>query len=330
MATIRQLRTKRWQAVIRRKGLPNQYKTFTIKSEASQWVRNIESQVDKGIFNDYALLEKTQMSGLFARYAIEISPLKKSYAKEVSRLKRITQALGQLNLTQITPTKIALFRDIRLSEGLSGATVVKDLNTLSHVIEIARKEWGYYLPNNPVKLIRKPQVSSHRIRRLSVAEELKLLLAAKSSRSIMMPNIIIFAIEAGMRLGEILGLEWQAIHQSIATLSDTKNGESREVPLSKKAMQAIKHIPKNINNPKIFWRWTTVSGFQSSWQRVVKKSDISNLRFHDLRHEAISRFFEKGLNPMEVSAISGHKSMQVLKRYTHMKPSYLLQKINGI
>jgi len=154
MATIRQLRTKRWQAVIRRKGLPNQYKTFTIKSEAAQWVRNIESQVDKGIFNDYGLLEKTRMSDLIVRYAVEISPLKKSYAKEVSRLKLITQALGQLSLAQITPTKIALFRDIRLSEGLSGATVVKDLNTLSHVIEIAKKEWGYYLPNNPVKLKR--------------------------------------------------------------------------------------------------------------------------------------------------------------------------------
>ena len=91
-----------------------------------------------------------------------------------------------------------------------------------------------------------------------------------------------------------------------------------------------KELPKHFASKKIFWKWKTTSGFQSSWQRLIKRSGINNLHFHDLRHEAISRLFEKGLNPMEVSAISGHKSMQVLKRYTHIKTKYLLKKINKV
>ena len=116
--------------------------------------------------------------------------------------------------------------------------------------------------------------------------------------------------------------------KSIAYIYESKNGESREVPLSKKALLTINKLPKHFATKKIFWKWKTTSGFQSSWQRLIKSSGIVNLHFHDLRHEAISRLFEKGLNPMEVSAISGHKSMQVLKRYTHIKTKYLLKKID--
>ena len=145
----------------------------------------------------------------------------------------------------------------------------------------------------------------------------------------MMNHIIIFAIETGMRLGEIVRLEWSDVSKSIAYIYESKNGESREVPLSKKALLTINKLPKHFASKKIFWKWKTTSGFQSSWQRLIKRSEINNLHFHDLRHEAISRLFEKGLNPMEVSAISGHKSMQVLKRYTHIKTKYLLKKIDA-
>ena len=329
MATIRQLKTKRWQGVIRRQGFPKLYKTFNFKEDAIKWARNIESEIDKGVINNYAITDKTSFAKIIDRYQQEITPQKKSFAREVSCLKNLKRYFGALSLPHITPEKIALFRDMRLSKGILVSTVIKDINTLSHIIDIARKEWGYYLPSNPTHLIRKPKYSSERVRRLSREEEQKLITFANNSRSMMMSSIIVFAIESGMRLGEILKLEWEDIHKSIATLSVTKNGESREVPLSKAALMSINNLPKHYASKKIFWRWNTVSGFQSSWQRLKKRSGISDLHFHDLRHEAISRLFEKGLNPMEVSAISGHKSMQVLKRYTHIRTSHLLKKINA-
>lgn len=329
MATIRQLKTKRWQAIIRRQGSPNQYKTFISQDDAIKWARGIETEIDKGVINNYSITDKVVFSEIIARYELEITPEKKSAAREVSRLKCLNMHFGELILSNITPTRIALFRDLRLSMGLSGSTIIKDINTLSHIIDIARKEWGYYLPSNPTKLVRKPKSAASRIRRLSSEEEKHLLKVAKKSKSLMMYHIVIFAIETGMRLGEIINLEWGDISKSVAHIYESKNGESREVPLSKKALLTINKLPKHFASKKIFWKWKTTSGFQSSWQRLIKSSGISNLHFHDLRHEAISRLFEKGLNPIEVSAISGHKSMQVLKRYTHIKSSYLLERINA-
>lgn len=328
MATIRQRQNKSWQVIIRRKGFPQQSKVFIKKEDAVRWARVIEVECDKGWVKNYTQLDSTLFSDLILRYLEEVSPTKRSYERELSRLRLINRHLGPYSLSQLNPEKIALFRDLRLSEGCSGATVIKDINSISHIIEVAKREWGYHALENPAKLIRKPKASTHRIRRLTLEEEDMLLKGAKQSRSLMLEAIIVFAIETGMRLGEILSLAWSDIDESIAIIHQTKNGESREVPLSKKALLAINKLPKNIQDRRIFWVWNSVSSLQSLWQRLMKKSNISNLRFHDLRHEAISRLFEKGLNVMEVASISGHKNVQVLKRYTHIKASYLLTKIN--
>lgn len=329
MPTIRFVKqTQKWQAIIRRQGVQSQVKTFVRKEEAIKWARQIEIEIDKGFIHHLSHNDPMVFKDIAHRYEREFSIHKKSYLREKSRLKCLINHFGKLYLNQINASKVALFRDLRLSQGLSGATVIKDLNTLAHIINMAKKEWGYYLPFNPVKEIRKPPISQHRKRRLSASEENLLMQQARKSRSHMLAAIIIFALETGMRLGEILQSSWNDIDNSIATIHATKNGESREVPLTKKAKKVIEKLPKNIATRKIFWNWNSVSSFQSTWQRLIKKTNISNLRFHDLRHEAISRLFEKGLNVMEVSTISGHKNLQVLKCYTHIKSSFLLTKIN--
>jgi integrase len=133
-----------------------------------------------------------------------------------------------------------------------------------------------------------------------------------------------------MRLSEMIHLEWSDIDlsQSTATLHTTKNGEVRHVPLSRKAKELLNKLPRHIESQKIFWRWLTASGFEASWQRVVKKSNLVDFRFHDLRHEATSRLFEKGLSMMEVSLVTGHKTLQMLKRYTHLDAQDIAQKLN--
>lgn len=328
MATIRQRQNKSWQVIIRRKGFPQQSKVFIKKEDAVRWARVIEVECDKGWVKNYTQLDSTLFSDLILRYLEEVSPTKRSYERELSRLRLINRHLGPYSLSQLNPEKIALFRDLRLSGGLSGATVIKDINSISHIIEVARREWGYHALENPTKLIRKPRAGQHRQRRLLEGEEALLLHAARHSRSHMLEAVIIFAVETGMRLGELMSLSWSDIRQSYATVRQTKNGEVRLVPLTARAERAIQSLPMSISTNRIFWRWRGSSGFESTWQRLIRRVGLEDLRFHDLRHEAVSRLFERGLNVMEVSAISGHKGVQMLKRYTHIRVDHLVRKIN--
>ena len=329
MAYFKQLKTKYWQVQIRRYGVKPETKTFPTRDEAKIWARLIESEIDRGIYVSRYEAEHITFSELVHRYQKEVTPTKKSASREISRLKCLDKFFGEVTLARINSEMVARFRDERLSLNLSGATVIKDLNTLSHIIDTAIKEWGLYIPQNPVKNIRKPRVNNSRSRRLSYEEEI-ILLAKCREHSLMMESVVILAIETAMRLGEIINLNWSDIdmERQIATLLHTKNGEVRQVPLSNSAIASVRTLPRHIASLKVFWRWKAVSSFESSWQRVLAKSEIKNFRFHDLRHEATSRLFEMNLNMMEVSTITGHKTLQMLKRYTHFSIDKIAKKIS--
>ena len=111
----------------------------------------------------------------------------------------------------------------------------------------------------------------------------------------------------------------------IAFLPLTKNGSSREVPLSTKAAQVLARQRQRNDTPSPFP--VTANGFRLAWERLRSRAGLSDLRFHDLRHEAISRFFELGLNIPEVAVISGHKDPRMLFRYTHLKAEELARKL---
>ena len=329
MASIRQLNTKHWQVQIRRLGLKPISKTFINKDTAIKWGNITESEIDRGIYLSREEAERITISELIDRYSKEVTPLKKSSERELSRLKNLNSFFGSFTLARLQSSMVAQYRDERLNEGLSGSTVVKDLNTLSHIVDTAIKEWNCHISFNPVKNIRRPKPNPSRTRRLYPYEEQKLLAVCRE-HSLMMEAIVVFAIETGMRLGEMINLQWKDVDlsKSIATLHTTKNGELRQVPLSSKAKDVLNQLPRHIERQFVFWRWKTPSGFEASWQRVIKRSSLVDFRFHDLRHEATSRLFEKGLSVMEVSAITGHKTLQMLKRYTHLDAEDIVQKLN--
>ena len=329
MASIRQLNTKHWQVQIRRLGTKPITKTFINKDTAIKWANITESDIDRGIYLSREEAERITISELIDRYSKEVTPHKKSSARELNRLKNLDSFFGAYTLARLKSSMVAQYRDGRLSKGLSGSTVVKDLNTLSHIVDTAIKEWNCHIPINPVKNIRRPRLNPSRTRRLYPQEE-KILLVSCREHSLMMEAIVLFAIETAMRLSEMIHLEWGDIDlsQSTATLHTTKNGEVRQVPLSRKAKELLNKLPRHIESQKIFWRWKTSSGFEASWQRVIKKSKLVDFRFHDLRHEATSRLFEKGLSMMEVSLVTGHKTLQMLKRYTHLDAQDIAQKLN--
>lgn len=317
MATIRK-RKDSWYCQVRRKGHKSIGRSFNTKADAEKWAMQIEAKMGIGTYVDNRETLSTSLAECLDRYASEIIPHKKGAKRELLRIdlwKR--HPIAEKPIGTIKQTDIAKWRDERLAAGISGTTVKLDLALLSHLFTIAIKEWGYPL-TNPVAMIRKPKANPGRERRLEPGEEEKIL----ENSSEEMQAFFIIAIETAMRRGEIYSLQRSWIRGRVAYLPDTKNGSARPVPLSKRALQAIGTLPLRIDG-KLFWR--NIDAYTHSFEDACKKAGIEGLTLHDLRHEATSRLFEKGLDIMQVKSITGHKSLQMLNRYTHLRADELAE-----
>ncbi len=313
MGTIRK-RNGKFQAQIRRDGVPPLSKTFLMKKDAVVWVRGIEARIDAGEVN-VAAPKATSLADLIKRYSQEITPLKKGRDTEQRRLSRLLRdPIAVTPLSKLTSSKLAEFRDRRINDGVRAAQY--DLILIKHCINIARLEWGVPMPNNPVDNIRIPNGIKRRERRLIDGEYEALREAGRHSKNPLTWPIIEFAIETAMRRSEILSLRWENINHNytIATLPNTKNGSKREVPLTSKAKKLIRSLSQH--EEYVFP--TSDCAVRHAWDRLVKRAGIKDLWFHDLRHESVSRFFEMGLSVPEVASISGHKDYRMLASYTHI------------
>ena len=330
MATIRQLRG-RWQAMVRRRGVPPRCKSFDKRTDATRWARELEAEADRsGWVADTRLAEKTTLGELLTRYRDQVSPTKRSAHTETSRINAVLRRpIVHRTLAKLTSADVATYRDERLKDA-APATVVRELNTISHAIEIALREWGLWLPRNPVKMVRRPSVPQGRKRRLEDGEEERLLAACDRGRTPLLKQLVILAIETGMRRGELLGLRWEHVHltKRIVHLPITKNGESRDVPLSRRATDTLTALSER-QKPKIEVVFPmTGNSVRLAFEHLRVRAKMSNFHFHDLRHEAITRLFERGLNIAEVSAISGHKELRMLQRYTHLRAIDLVARLD--
>jgi integrase len=324
MATITKRGDRQWQAKVRRRGFSAVTNTFETKARAERWARLVESEIDEGSFVPRGEAESTTLGQALNRYLQEITPQKKGAKQEANRIRQwLEHPLSKRFLTNIRGNDIAAYRDERLAAGKSPITVNNELIIISHLFNTARKEWGMEILRNPVSNIRKPKQPSGRDRRLLLGEEQQLLEMARYP----MDTLIVLALETGMRQGELLSLRMEDIDlvRRTATLSDTKNGSERIVPLSSKAVKAIQGMPKDITG-RLFPAMSA-SNASHMFSSVCKSANIEGLRFHDLRHEATSRFFERGLDMMEVATITGHKTLHMLKRYTHLRAEDLAKKL---
>ena len=328
MATIYK-RGKRWHAIIRRKGMKRVAKPFDSRRDAEIWARSIESTYDRGIVVDIEKAGKDTLSTLFERYQLETAETKRNSRCELYMLKILDKELGFLTLSRLTQEIIAQFRDNMLNSK-SPSTVRNYLHLLSAVVNRAITEWGYELPYNPVRRVKKPTVRNARDRRLESAEEVRLLNAAANSQNPMVKQLIIVALETAMRLGEILSLEWDNIRfeQREAFLPHTKNGKTRKVPLTSVAVETLRSVERKEGEDRVFYWWCGPESVHNMWARLIKRAGIFDLRFHDLRHEATSRFAEAGMDILRISAITGHSSLQMLKRYTHFRTSDLAAELD--
>lgn len=315
MAAIRRHRDK-WQARVRRKGYPTKSRSFTNKADAHRWALRIEVQIETGDLPNNTTTVPTFVSAL-QRYEEEVSRYKKGFDAEKYRLAKLQKvSWSGLTLNKITATQVSDFKLKRLNE-VAPPTVRKELYLISSVFETARKEWGLTALRNPVSDIKVPSGANPRRSRIPIETLTKLHKAIDESCHRYLPHIITLALETGMRRGEILNLGWKQYFQEkrLIELLNTKNGGSRYVPLSMKAIGAIDHGEKQ--NELIF----PISGnaVRLAWERLKNTHGLEGVRFHDLRHEAISRMFDEGLTVPEVASISGHRTVSMLFRYAHVR-----------
>lgn len=333
----------RYCVQIQKKGYPFVSKTFPILSDAEKWETVMTADMIRGTWLPTKEAERTTLTEALERYLKEVTPTKKGSKRETDRIKRwIDNPLATRTLAQIRSKDVAEFRDAERKRGLAENSVRLEIALLSHVFETARKEWGMESLSNPCRSIKLPAGANKRDRRLESEEEKYLLIALREGRNNYATPCVQFAIETAMRQSEILGLEWDKadLKKRIAVLENTKNGEQRIVPLSPKAIKLIKALPRPIDGGKIFRM--TQDGLIRAFARACERGRrlykeegreppagfLGDLRFHDLRHEATSRLFESGkFDIMEVATITGHKTLVMLKRYTHLRAEDLARKM---
>jgi len=190
MATITRTPSGTWKAQVRRIGVPAVNKTFSTKHDAEVWSRSIESEQDRGVFVNRSEADRVTVGELIDRYIQEVTPHKRSAKNDKQRMLFLKKSFGHFIVSQLQSKNIAAYRDKRLAEGRQGATVVKEIGSLRHLLDVAIKDWGVPLVSNVASLVRKPKQARGRDRRLVEGEEGRLLAACQCSRSTLLSPMV--------------------------------------------------------------------------------------------------------------------------------------------
>ena len=342
MATIRKVKSRskktpgavRFQAIIRRKGV-NLTKTFSTRTEAKAWALIKETDVETGNIHTLNVNEagEKSISSLLDTYEDEVAADKKCYLKSekytIGRLRAAPFAGYSYN--ELSHQHIVDYGSVRLKE-IAGSSFVRELSPLSDMLEHAWQIWG--LPRRPnavrdgIKILRKRGLikkAAPRDRRLTDGEMDALYLELKTKNPRIL-DILLFGVETGMRRGEICKLKWKDFdaERGCLVLPDeiTKSNVARRIPLTLRAsliLNATKK-PRGSNSNTLIFGYPDPNAVGKAFRRAVQRCGIEDLRFHDLRHEAISRWIRDGLSLAEVRYISGHKNLASLNPYAN--PTY--------
>lgn len=343
MATFRKRGPYQWQAQIRRAGYDPVSKTFQTRSDAEEWAREIEREMDRGLYLPRSASEKTTIGDLCQSWKESVLPGKRSEKTHFNiLLKNAEQRFGKRAVATITTADVADWRDERL-KAVSPSTVRKEMFFLATLIDYGISNRGLVLAGNPARTATRPAEPHHRERRLVGDEEKRLLGAAKASETAdhMIP-LITMALETGARLGELLALRWDEVdlRKRVATIRgkeidgkrQLKNTELlRYAPLSPPAIAALRAMKKPKAGGRIFSRWARADSFSKTFARLCATAKITDFHFHDLRHEFASRMAPK-VQMQILMKLLGHKSPAMTARYynqTHDDVSKLAKELYG-
>lgn len=327
MASIRK-RGNKYHVQVRRVGQASVTKSFLERKDARAWARLMEVRADKGLLlTDPKVLKQTTLGEVLGRYRDTVSPKKRSHETERIVLSAfLLHPICRRRLTELRPEDFATYRDERLRD-VKPITVRRQLAIVKHALEVAPSEWSIPLQDNPLRKLQINGVDQRRERRLRPGEEERIIKAAETCRNPLIRSIVRLALQTAMRRGEMLAIRIEHVDYEARTLliPDTKNGHRRTIPLSNDAIALLRSCAKA--SDRLFP--VTANALKLAWVRVRQRAHSHDLRFHDLRHEAISRLFEKGLTVPEVALISGHRDVRIFFRYVHANKKLVLEKINS-
>ncbi len=317
-----------WQVKVRRHGFPPKSKTFEREADAKVWARALETEMDKGAFVDRTLAERTTLGDAIAHYLDAVAPAHKGAEVETVRLNRFVREEPELCRYALSNLRTHLFEDYRdrRLECVVPGTICREINLLHAVLESVRRRVG--LIENPLAHVRRPTVMDERTVRLPPEDETKLMAALDDARNPWLKPLVVVALETAMRRSEILSLRWENVDLTNRTafLPDTKNGRSRTVPLSTRAVGTLRALPRRLDGV-VFP--ITAEAVKQAWTRARNRAQLPHLHLYDLRHEATSRLAEKGWNILELAAVTGHQDLKTLKRYTNLRAMDLAKKMDS-
>lgn len=312
----RKTETGKWQGIVRKKGHKTRTKVFSKKTLAERWERQTLDEIEKQIITPVA--DRILVTELVEKYEREFMAERGRRDPEMYHLQVIKNKLGEIVISQLTATMIIDYVKDRLKTVTSG-TIRKEIGKFSVIIDTAIALGEIDLPANPIhtakSIMQKHKIlkpGNKRDRRFT-DEELTALYKTKHGR------LFEFAVETAMRRSEILNMKPHHIKGNTLHIPHTKTGVARTIPLSKRALELLTGWEK----------WGILpEGLSKAFRRACQQLDIEGARFHDLRHEATSRLFEKGWHIPQVAAVTGHADWESLKIYTNLKASDLADKLH--
>jgi integrase len=307
-------------------------RTFPNIKLARAWAAVVEADLLRGTFipADRGRSSCVTATAITARDAIRryvdtVTPTKRGHDVEAARLLAMSRRpMFDLGFDAITSRMISEYRDARLREGAAGATVTRELSLLSHLYKVASVEWGMSV-GNPVQGVALPRSAAHRDRVLTDGERSRLLAAVRECRNPWVSRVVIFALETAARRGEILGLEWPSVDLARKTAKVSGKTGARMVPLSQGAIDLLTRLPHSIDR-RVFP--ISREALREAYARAVTRAGIADFTFHDLRHDALTRMARMGLSVLELRAISGHATANMLQRYVQIAAEDLALKLD--
>jgi integrase len=328
MATFTNRGPYQHQAQVRRKGYPTQTRTFESRRDAEDWAAEVELKMRQRTFVDRSEAERTSFGEILERYRTEVTPGKRGWRAENSRLKQFQRhPLALRMLASLRSVDFSEYKKERLG-AVGPKTVCLELSVMSAVFRMADREWSIPI-ENPIANIGKPPLPQGRERRLVGNEEARLREAASTGCAQTLALCITLAIETGMRRGEIAGLTWEKIdlHHRVIRLDMTKSGGKRIVPLTETAEAAIRALPRPLHGGALT-TFHDSNGLGAAFRRACKRAEIKDLHFHDLRHEAASRMARK-MPVATLAKVMGWRTLQMAMRYYNPTDSELVAAVRA-
>ena len=329
MATLRK-RGERWHVQVRRQGRPSVTRSFLLRSDALAWAREQELEADRrDIPTSHKGLRGIAVADVVSRYRDEVVPRKRGADRETLMLNAfLRHPLAKVALSDLTAGMVSAYCAERLQR-VKPSSLNRELDVLRHAFATARRSWDLPLAHNAFAEVTRLKTAAPRDRRLQSDERERLRAAYDQCRNPHIRFLVELALETAMRRGELLNMRWQDVlsDKSVLRIPVTKNGHARTIPLSRSALSLLEALSEHRSSALARVLPITDNAAKMAWRRIVRRARLENLRFHDLRHEAISMFFERGLNVPEVALISGHRDPRMLFRYTHPRPELIAAKL---